>query len=323
MSTNLYEILDIQANATPEQIRKAYKKRALQTHPDRAPASDKAQAEERFRQVNNAYEVLIDPQKRLSYDRHGVWPPPTEDLPPHPQNNTRGHSYHPNIFTFTDPFELFESFFGHPSPLHDPFPFGPSRNFPHPFFAPTGFSFPSSPLGPFGPFNPRVRGGLFHDTFAHDSFMLPMMGGGLFQSQGAGSGERSASYFSSTSYPSRQGTSGNQWISESRSTSTINGLTTSVHERVDPLGNIHTTTTHPGGHEIYTINGVPQGSGQFDAPPTPYTPHSNPMEHPRRPHHHHHHHHDHPRGRQDCHNTYRAYDRDYSPDRRNPRHPSS
>ena len=68
MSTNLYEILEIQADATPEQstfllfglslhltamfsVRKAYKKRALQTHPDRVPASEKALAEERFRQV--------------------------------------------------------------------------------------------------------------------------------------------------------------------------------------------------------------------------------------------------------------------------------
>ena len=68
MSTDLYEILGIQADATPEQsvllhfylrfsshklvpVRKAYKKRALQTHPDRAPASDKAEAEEKFRQV--------------------------------------------------------------------------------------------------------------------------------------------------------------------------------------------------------------------------------------------------------------------------------
>jgi len=68
MSTNLYEVLEIRADATPEQstfllfrpslllttlssVRKAYKKRALQTHPDRVPASDKALAEERFRQV--------------------------------------------------------------------------------------------------------------------------------------------------------------------------------------------------------------------------------------------------------------------------------
>lgn len=76
MSTNLYEVLEIQADATPEQsafppfalvppshrlapVRKAYKKRALQTHPDRAPASDKAQAEERFRQVRTV-SVLCD-----------------------------------------------------------------------------------------------------------------------------------------------------------------------------------------------------------------------------------------------------------------------
>jgi curved DNA-binding protein CbpA len=68
MPTDLYDILEVQADATPEQsvflfdvitppsqnllsVRKAYKKRALQTHPDRAPAQQKVQAEERFRQV--------------------------------------------------------------------------------------------------------------------------------------------------------------------------------------------------------------------------------------------------------------------------------
>lgn len=237
-------------------VRKAYKKRALQTHPDRAPASDKALAEERFRQVgiilvprnrlsycqvNNAYEVLIDPQKRQAYDRRGDWPPPTEDPPRHTHSNARSHPFRPSVFTFTDPFELFDSFFGHANPSHDPFPFGPSRAFLDPFFAPTGFSSPS-PLDPFGhfghfePFNSSLGmgGGLAQDMFGHDPFLPPIAGGGLFQSPGAGIGGRPASYFSPNfSHSSRRGAGGGQWISESRSTSTVNGLTTSVHMRVD------------------------------------------------------------------------------------------
>ena len=187
-------------------------------------------------QVNNAYEVLIDHDKRQSYDRHGTWPPPTEDPPRHPQHNTRSHPFHANFFTFTDPFELFNSFFGHANPLHDPFTFGPPAPFPDPFFAPAP-PFPPAPFGPPGLFNSSagMDGGHFHDVF-HDPFVMhpPVMGGPLFQSQGIGSGGRSVPYFSSTSsFSNRHGAGGGQWVSESRSTSTVNGLTTSVHECVD------------------------------------------------------------------------------------------
>ena len=191
-----------------------------------------------WHQVNNAYEVLIDPQKRQSYDRHGAWPPPTEDLPRHPPNNTGNHPFHSNVFTFTDPFELFSSFFGHASPFHDPFPFGPARAFPDPFFAPPGFPFASDPFLPPILLNSGIgMGGVFHDVLGYDPSIVhpPVMGGGFFQPQGAGSAGRSPPYLPSTSqFLGRQGTSGGQWISESRSISTINGLTTSVHECVDP-----------------------------------------------------------------------------------------
>lgn len=182
---------------------------------------------------------MNDPQKRQSYDRHGIWPPPTEELPRHSdtQDNTRDRPFYPNIFTFTDPFELFNSFFGHPSPFHDPSPFGPPRAFPDPFFAPPSFPFSPGPFGPFGPFNPGVGmgGGPLHDMFPHDTFMMhpQVMGGDFFQSQCIGNGGP-ASYFSSgSSFSNHQRTGGGQWISESRSTSIINGLKTSVHERID------------------------------------------------------------------------------------------
>ncbi|KAJ3517758.1 hypothetical protein NLJ89_g315 [Agrocybe chaxingu] len=68
MSTGLYEELGISKDASPEEVRKAYKKKALLTHPDRLPpgatAAEKSEAEENFRRVNNAYEVLHDPKKR-------------------------------------------------------------------------------------------------------------------------------------------------------------------------------------------------------------------------------------------------------------------
>lgn len=165
-----------------------------------------------------------------------MWPSPTEDPPRHTQNNTRSYPLRPNVFTFTDPFELFDSFFGRPNPFHNPFPFEQPRTFPDPFFTP-GFASPLDYFGPFRPFGSGsgAGGGLVHDMLAHDSFMPPMIVGGPFQPWAAGDGGRPAPFFSSTSssHLNRRGTGGDQWISESRSTSTVNGITTSVHERVD------------------------------------------------------------------------------------------
>ncbi len=64
-----YKILGISKTATPEEIKKAYRKLALKYHPDRNKG-DKV-AEERFKEINEAYAVLSDPQKRKQYDAFG------------------------------------------------------------------------------------------------------------------------------------------------------------------------------------------------------------------------------------------------------------
>lgn len=64
-----YKILDVSRNASADEIRKAYRKLAMQYHPDRNPG-DK-QSEERFKEINEAYQVLSDSQKRAHYDRVG------------------------------------------------------------------------------------------------------------------------------------------------------------------------------------------------------------------------------------------------------------
>ncbi|MCL2597769.1 MAG: molecular chaperone DnaJ [Paludibacter sp.] len=64
-----YEILEVAKNATAEEIKKAYRKKAIQYHPDKN-RGDKA-AEEKFKEAAEAYEVLSDPQKRSRYDQFG------------------------------------------------------------------------------------------------------------------------------------------------------------------------------------------------------------------------------------------------------------
>ena len=63
-----YEILGVGKNATDEEIKKAFRKLALEFHPDRNKSKD---AEDKFKEINEAYQVLSDPEKRSSYDQFG------------------------------------------------------------------------------------------------------------------------------------------------------------------------------------------------------------------------------------------------------------
>jgi len=64
-----YEVLGIQKNASKDEIKKAYRKLALQNHPDRNPGNK--QAEDNFKEATEAYDVLIDDQKKAAYDQFG------------------------------------------------------------------------------------------------------------------------------------------------------------------------------------------------------------------------------------------------------------
>ena len=65
-----YEVLGVAKNATDEEIKKAYRKLAKKYHPDANP-DNKQEAEAKFKEVNEAYEVLSDSQKRQMYDQFG------------------------------------------------------------------------------------------------------------------------------------------------------------------------------------------------------------------------------------------------------------
>jgi DnaJ-class molecular chaperone len=127
-----YNILDVSKNASTQEIKQAYRKMALKYHPDKNKSKD---AEAKFKQVNQAYEVLSDPEKRKTYDQFGH-----AAFDQAAQAGGQGpfsQAYKSGPFTytyttsggspfagvdfdfegFTDPFEIFESFFGGRSPF--------------------------------------------------------------------------------------------------------------------------------------------------------------------------------------------------------------
>ena len=87
-----YEVLDVTKSASKDEIKKAYRKQALKYHPDKNPGDKNA--EERFKEAAEAYEVLSDDDKKARYDRFG-------HAGVH-GGGARGH----------DPFDLFREVFG-------------------------------------------------------------------------------------------------------------------------------------------------------------------------------------------------------------------
>jgi molecular chaperone DnaJ len=110
-----YEVLGVERNADPDAIKKAYRQLAIKYHPDKNPG-DKA-AEEKFKELGEAYEILSDPQKRTLYNEHG-----------HAAFDRRAGAYGP----FHDPFEIFREVFGGASIFEDLFGGGrPDATQPH------------------------------------------------------------------------------------------------------------------------------------------------------------------------------------------------
>ena len=91
-----YSVLDVSKTASQEEIKKAYRRLARQYHPD---VNHEPDAEERFKEINEAYEVLSDPQKRSMFDRFGTVSP----------NGMGGMG---GFGGFHDPFDIFAEVFG-------------------------------------------------------------------------------------------------------------------------------------------------------------------------------------------------------------------
>ena len=92
-----YEILEVDRNADKSTIKKAYRKMAMKYHPDKNP--DDKEAEEKFKAVNEAYQVLSDDEKRSIYDRYG-------------KDGLEGHGQGGGFSGFDDLGSIFEEMFG-------------------------------------------------------------------------------------------------------------------------------------------------------------------------------------------------------------------
>lgn len=132
MAEDYYKILGVEKSATADDIKRAYRKLALQYHPDRNKGKE---AESKFKEVTKAYEVLGDPQKRQTYDQFGAaaFDPSTGSGPfgqGSPFGGQQSGRYGPFTYTYTnggnadfdfggfsDPFDIFEQFFGGGSPF--------------------------------------------------------------------------------------------------------------------------------------------------------------------------------------------------------------
>ena len=69
MSQDYYELLGVSRTASADDLKKAFRKLAMQHHPDRN--KDDKEAEKRFKTINHAYDILKDPETRAAYDRYG------------------------------------------------------------------------------------------------------------------------------------------------------------------------------------------------------------------------------------------------------------
>uniref|UniRef100_A0A7N0SWM6 J domain-containing protein n=1 Tax=Kalanchoe fedtschenkoi TaxID=63787 RepID=A0A7N0SWM6_KALFE len=123
MGVDYYKVLQVDKNASDDDLKKAYRKLAMKWHPDKNP-NNKKDAEAKFKQISEAYEVLSDPQKRAVYDQYGEEGLKGQVPPPEAAGPGGGATYFqtgdgPTMFRFNprNADDIFAEFFGVSSPF--------------------------------------------------------------------------------------------------------------------------------------------------------------------------------------------------------------
>lgn len=119
-----YEVLGVSRNATDDEIKKAFRKLAMQYHPDVNKSPD---AEEKFKEINQAYSVLIDKDKRSLYDQFGhgavdgTWEVDenSANSTTNSTNSSSNHANYENVFDDPDFFDMFNSYYAEQAQTYD------------------------------------------------------------------------------------------------------------------------------------------------------------------------------------------------------------
>ncbi|KAI4353361.1 hypothetical protein L6164_002319 [Bauhinia variegata] len=118
MGVDYYKILQVDKNAKDDDLKKAYRKLAMKWHPDKNP-NNKKDAEAKFKQISEAYDVLSDPQKRAVYDQYGEEGLKGQVPPPGAGGFSGASDGGPTMFRFNprSADDIFSEFFGFSSPF--------------------------------------------------------------------------------------------------------------------------------------------------------------------------------------------------------------
>ncbi|TPX64645.1 hypothetical protein CcCBS67573_g08360 [Chytriomyces confervae] len=256
MNNDPYKALNVSRTATDDEIKRAYRKAALQCHPDKCKPEEKASAEIQFSIISEAYEILKDPNLRQQYDTYGSAGIRAGGRASPGASRASGPGYTPfgsSGFAFHDPRSLFEEVFGGRDPFGDAFfaqmhadPFSTRQQqhqqqhqqhhqqhqfmhqTPRQQFRNNNMNQFNSPFASHSMFSPFQGMGGMHD-----------FGGGFSSmSQGAGGfgGGGFSSFSSSTSSGGFGGGSGGNFVSQSSQTRIVNGERTTVTTTTDSNG---------------------------------------------------------------------------------------